>query len=65
MRMLKLEERPSKAKDQKPAGHFTKAKRFRIFAKGYKVLRKDKPRAYEAAAEALEQMEQRSDQFVR
>ena len=63
--MLKLEERHSKAKAQKPNGRFTKAKRFWIFAKGFKALRKDKARAYEAAAEALEQMERGSDQFVR
>ena len=31
-----------------------KAKQFRILARGYKALKKDKARTYQAAAEALE-----------
>jgi hypothetical protein len=38
-----------------------KPEHFRTIARGYKALKKDKAAPYEAAAEALERMEKRSD----
>jgi hypothetical protein len=61
MSMLKLEERPCETKIHKPSERITKAKRFRTLARGYKVLKKDKAAAFEAAAAALESVEQLSD----
>jgi len=59
--MLKLEERPRETKLHKSTERITKAKRFRTLARGYKVLKKDKAAAFEAAAAALESIEQLSD----
>ena len=60
--MLELKERPveTKTKIKNPSERITKAKRLRTLARGYKALKKDKATAYQAAAEALEQVEQRS-----
>jgi len=58
MMALKLEERPVETK--KPSERIMKAKRFRTLARGYRALRKDRATFYRAAAEALEQVEQRS-----
>jgi len=60
--MWKLAER---TKTRKTSERITKAKQFRMLAKGYKALKKDKATAYQAAAEALEQVEQRSAQMQR
>jgi len=60
MMALKLEERHVHTKTEKPSERITKAKRFRTLARGYRALRKDKATFYHAAAEALEQVEQRS-----
>ena len=60
MRMLKLEERPSEAKTRMPSERISKAKRFRTLARGYKALKKAKATAYQAAAEALEEVEGRA-----
>ena len=57
--MLKLWERPE-TKTKKPSERITKAKHFRTLARGYKALKKDKAAVYQAAAEALELIEQRS-----
>jgi hypothetical protein len=46
---------------KKPTEGIAKAKRFRTLARGYKVLKKDKAAAFEAAAEALESVGQLSD----
>ena len=59
---LKLAERPVETKTKKHSERMTKAKRLRTLARGYKALQKDKATAYQAAAEALEQVEQRSGQ---
>jgi len=58
--MLKLEEQPKEAKTKHPSERITKAKRLRTLAKGYKALKKDKATAYQAAAEALELVEERA-----
>jgi len=60
--MLELAERPveTKKKTKKPSELMMKAKQFRMLAKGYKALRKDRAKACEAAAAALERVEQRS-----
>jgi len=55
MSMPKLEE------TKKPSERIAKAKRLRALAKGYKALKKDNGRAYQAAAEALELVEERTD----
>jgi len=55
---LKPAERPV---DQTPSERTAKAKRLRTLAKGYKALKKDKAAAYQAAAEALELVEDRSN----
>jgi hypothetical protein len=60
MSMFELLERPKETKTKKPSECITKAKRFRTLARGYRALRKDKATAYQAAAEALEQVEERS-----
>jgi hypothetical protein len=39
---------------KQPSERITKAKQFRMLAKGYKALKKDKATTYQAAAEALE-----------
>lgn len=57
---LKVAERPSETKIRKSSERLTKAKRFRMLARGYKTLKKDKATAYHAAAEALEHVEQQS-----
>ena len=57
--MLKLAERTIETKAKKPSERITKAKQFRMLAKGYKSLKKDKATAYQAAAESLEQVERR------
>lgn len=54
MMSLKLTERPAETKQKKPSERITKAKRLRTLARGYKVLKKDKATAYQAAAEALD-----------
>ena len=57
---LKVAERPSETKIKKSSERLTKATRFRMLARGYKALKKDKADVYEAAAQALEEAEQRS-----
>ena len=61
MMSLKLTERPAETKQKKPSERITKAKRLRTLARGYKVLKKDKATAYQAAAEALERLEFRPE----
>jgi len=46
---------------RQPSERITKAKRLRTLAKGYKVLKKGKATTYQAAAEALELVEERSN----
>jgi len=46
---------------RQPSERITKAKRLRTLAKGYKALKKEKATAYQAAAEALELVEERSN----
>jgi len=58
--MLDLVEKPVETKTKKPSERIAKAKHLRTLARGYKALKKDKAVAYQAAAEALEQVEQRS-----
>jgi len=58
--MLELKERPveTKTKTKKPLKRTSKSQRFRALARGYRALKRDKAIAYQAAAEALEQVEQ-------
>ena len=58
--MLEPKERPIETKTKKPSDRITKAKRLRTLARGYKALKKDRATAYQAAAEALELVEERS-----
>jgi len=59
---LNLAERPSETKNiRQPSDRITRAKHLRTLAKGYKALKKDKAAAYQAAAEALEQVEQQQN----
>jgi hypothetical protein len=60
MSMFELPETPKKTKTKKSSERITKARRFRTLARGYRALRKDKATAYQSAAEALEQVEERS-----
>jgi len=53
-----LKERPGEA--QQPSERITKANHLRFLASGYKALKKDKAKAYQAAAEALDLVEERS-----
>jgi len=46
---------------RQPSERITKAKSLRTLAKGYKALKKEKATAYQAAAEALELVEERSN----
>ena len=45
---------------KEPKERIVKARQLRILARGYAVLKKDKAGAYEAAAQALELVEERS-----
>jgi len=47
---------------KQPSERITKAKRLRTLARGYKALKKEKATAYQAAAEALELVEERTNQ---
>jgi len=58
--MLKVAGRPSEAKTNKTSERITKAKRLRTLSRGYKVLEKENVGAYQAAAEALALVEERS-----
>ena len=49
---------------KQPSERIMKAQRFRTLARGYKALKKDKAAAYQAAAEALELVEERSQRAV-
>jgi len=60
MMSSKLAERPVEPKTKKSTERITKAKHLRTLAQGYKALKKDKAAAYQAAAEALELVEERS-----
>ena len=46
---------------RQPSDRIMKAKRLRTLAKGYKALKKEKATAYQAAAEALELVEERTN----
>src|SRR5215813_8990634 len=63
-RMLKVAGRPSEAKTNKTSERITKAKGLRTLSRGYKVLEKEKVGAYQAAAEALALVEERSDRYI-
>jgi hypothetical protein len=58
---MTMAERRKETKTKKPSERITKAKRYRTLARGYKALKKDKATAFQAAAEALEQVEQQPD----